>query len=380
MTHSNSHHMNSLLQALSAYTPQQKLFICAAAAELLRHIKTAPDAAALADFILNVKNEFSKISFSLSRSLLSKDYSRLVTDSGVPKEFAPDVLLAALMQFVDHDLTTAAESNLQSIIAAFATIMAEDLNAGVPPKPAARPTVAIFTERLIERVFKPAQMDVQVIADIPARFITYRGKLLTGDMGPALRGLMLALRDDSYAVILETGEFVVIQDDPEKECVEIFDSADAYKNIPSSLLLSTFVAAGALDKKLGAISGEKADALTSGLLGDLLTTWHNVVISAADMHSLEHVFDTAAEPDKLSVTGPTGATLRVPVPDTDMEIVFEAAVDSHGPYSVSRLVQSAQKGGEEIVLMRRETPRLYSLRGIYLFPLVDCFISLTVID
>jgi hypothetical protein len=47
--------------------------------------------------------------------------------------------------------------------------------------------------------------------------------------------------------------------------------------------------------------------------------------------------------------------------------VIDARADSSGPYSVSRLVRDNENGTETII-MRHEKPRLFTTKGIYIFP------------
>ena len=105
------------------------------------------------------------------------------------------------------------------------------------------------------------------------------------------------------------------------------------------------------------------------------------VANVDDFKPLEHVFDTGREAARMGVTGatgPVGASVRFLVPATDTAVVLEAQHDAYGPYSTARLIEAGPHG-KDVVIMRHEAPRHYSLRGVYLFPLQDRLISLTAI-
>ena len=125
---------------------------------------------------------------------------------------------------------------------------------------------------------------------------------------------------------------------------------------------------------------EQAEAIRSGKLGKFFKMHFLGVCDADDLRPLEHVFDIGREAIRMGVTGatgPVGAMVRFPVPNMDVEVVIEAQQDTAGPYCVARLCRSDKHANKDVVLMRHETPRLQSVRGVYLFPLQDCVVSLT---
>jgi hypothetical protein len=258
-----------------------------------------------------------------------------------------------------------------SIAASFLESIKPEDEPANPKLPGVSPDV--FNDRLVRRVFSPAAFTPEIAEKLGLRVVLYRKPLARFGMGPAIRGLALS-SDEKYELLLETGEY--IEEPKDSEHVVISTAPEDYKSISAGMLLAVRVTTDVL-VALKIVTEQQAEEFKR--LGKLHTMHCCGVSDAADLKTLEHVFDTGYEDGKIGVTGatgPIGASVRFPVPATDTAVIVEARTDSYGPYSVARLVQIGPDG-KDVVLMRHDTPRHYSVQGVYLFPLQDRLISLT---
>jgi hypothetical protein len=210
--------------------------------------------------------------------------------------------------------------------------------------------------------------------------VYFRGELPGAKLGPDVRGILFdGLPGTSSHIILETGEYVRAK--PKALNVAAIVDADEIKNLPASLLLAMNLASVNLFMT-GVLSKEQESAIHSGCFGKLTAAAHNVTVSEQDLQPLEHVFDVsrdAVDRGMVGATGPTGATVRFPVPNTDMVVALHATQSAAGPYGISKLVRVDEKGND-VVLMRYDTPRLLTAKGVYIFPTKDSgFVYLTTV-
>jgi len=368
---------NSFLENISGHPPADKLFLTAGLVELLRHSKSCNTGFAIAELLASLPEiEWSRIPFSITKALLSEKYKAIVTKSGVPAEMVPEILLASLLAFIglmgrEKPLT---EETLQELVQSLADELAED--AAPAKKPAAPPE--LFNHWLVKRVFEPENITDDVLSKLDAKLVYFSATLGNSQRGPEIRGLAFDNGTNRYFVLLESGEFVCVPKDYEH--LRIVKTEVLCPDIPTALFLALCVVAQQLDI-YAVISKPQFEYIAAGNLGKPLKPIVQAVADVEDIAALEHVFDMGRESVRIGVTGatgPVGATVRFPIPETDLLVVLDANQDTLGPYSTARLVRETETG-EDIVLMRHETPRLYSLRGVYLFPLKDRLISLTVI-
>lgn len=231
---------------------------------------------------------------------------------------------------------------------------------------------------MAKRVFEPAEFTEDTAKTLQAHVVLFRALTATGIAGPEVRGLAFENGTNQYFVLLETGEYLTVP--KEYEHLTLTNDANDYKNLFPTSLLAVVAIADELEK-YAVITDAQHEFIQAGGLGKLTRPHFRGVTDVTDIAPLEHVFDIGREAAKMGATGatgPVGATVRFPVPGTEMVVVLEASQDALGPYSTARLVRQ-DSAGNEVVVMRHETPRLYSLRGVYLFPLPDRLISLTAI-
>lgn len=375
---------NQFLVGLDKHTPKEKLFLLAGFVELLRHTKSGTDLLHTMELLANVQNvDWARIPFSITKTVLSDKYADLVRQTGVPESAIVDVIQTALLLFLDemwaNTPAVPTEARLQEIVKTTAAEVVAVLKPRKepPPQNPKFPVVSpdIFTAKMIRRVFEPQPFTPELATALGLNVVTYRGKLANGSLGPTCRGIAFSVEPE-YHVLLETGEYVVAP--PDYAHVSVTLAAEEYKNL-SPVLLLALVAAADVFESFGLITPEQSDAFKTGKLGSISEKHFLGVCDADDLRPLEHVFDIGREAVSMGVTGatgPTGASVRFPVPaGQNMAVVLDAQQDTAGPYSVARLVKNEHN--KDTVLMRHEVPRLYSLRGVYLFPLQDRLVSLT---
>jgi hypothetical protein len=367
-----------LNEDLDNYTGREKLFLLAGLIELLRHTKSPVDAFSIAKFLVTVKQtDWARIPFSITKAVLGAGAVFDAKALGVPEQHVPSVLQSGLMLFLDElnadpHLVATQELLWEHVKIAASLLAPPEEPPAHPKQPVASPE--IFNARLMRRVFEPAKVTPELFAQLGLHLVNYRAELANGKLGPTLRGV--AIQTAQFYVLLESGEFVVSPiDNPN---LVISTAAEDFKNFSPAALLALLAVTDEFER-LAVLSAEQAELIRSGSLGKLKHMHFNGHADCDDLRPLEHVFDNGREPDRMGATGPSGAIVRFPVPAAeDLAVVIEAQQDAHGPYSTARLVRENETGADA-VLMRHEAPRLYSLRGVYLFPLQDRLVSLSAI-
>lgn len=366
---------DSFIENLSGQT-SEKLFLTAGIVELLRHSKSAKTGLALAELLASLPEiEWSRIPFSITKTILSDKYKNMVRQIGVPDDTVPSVLLTALCDFLSNIAAAPLnEELLQQKIREWAESAVE--NDDDEPS-AEKQSAELFSHWLVRRVFAQEDITDDTLAKLGSHLVYFRAPLSEKTLGPEIRGLAFDNGTNQYYLLLESGEFLKVPKDYEH--MRIVNRDVLFPDVPSALFLAMSIAAQQLEM-YAVISMPQFEYVAAGNLGKPLKPVVQAVAAAEDIVALEHVFDIGREAARIGVTGatgPAGASVRFPIPDTDLFVVLDANQDAHGPYSTARLVRENETG-TDVVLMRHETPRLYSLRGVYLFPLKDQLISLTV--
>lgn len=366
---------DSFIDNLAGHETSDKLFLTAGIVELLRHSKSVSTGFALAELLASLPVvEWHQIPFSVTKAVLSDKYKNMVKQLGVPDSLVASVLLSGLCDFLAHvEAQPPTEDLLRTLVCAFAREAAE-----TPPTITAPTTPEIFNHWLLKRVFEPAAITDDTLTQLDVKLVYFAAPLTVRRIrGPEIRGLAFDNGTNKYFVLLESGEFVVVPKNYEH--LRLVTKEVLFPDVPTALFLSACLAAQQLET-YAVISKPQEEFIAAGNLGRPLKPVLPALASAAHIIALEHMFDIGRESVRLGgtgATGPVGAVVRFPIPDTDLIVVLDANQDSLGPYSTSRLVR-VNDAGTETVLMRHETPRLYSLRGVYLFPLKDQLISLTI--
>lgn len=375
-------HFDTFLAGLDKHDEQEKLFMLAGLVELLRHTKSATDVMYMAELLVSLQYiDWSRIPFSITRTVLTTGCHDDVKRLGVPEELIPTTIRSGLLLFLDEIQADPSKPATYELLQSNIRLAAESL---LPPEePPANPKlpaakVEVFNPRLVRRVFTPAKFTPELAEQLRLQLVTYRGVMSDKKLGPALRGVATS-NDGGFNVFLESGEFVQVS--TEYEHLHVSTAPEDFKHINPAVLLLLTAAVVELEA-FSVLDADQAEQIKAGSLGKLHATHFRGVTDADDLFPLEHVFDIGREAVRMGVTGatgPVGASVRFPVPATEnLAVVLEAQQDTYGPYSHARLVEIGADG-KDVVLMRHETPRHYSLRGVYLFPLQDRLVSLTAI-
>ena len=371
---------DSFLDNISGCAASEKLFFTAGIVELLRHAKSNKVGLAIAELLASLpETDWRSVPFSFTKTLLADKTKSVVKQYGVPAEMVSDVLLAGFMAFLGRMQAgeKPTETLLQETIKAVALEVAEAYKTPAAVSVKKEPP-ELFNHWLVKRVFAPEEITDDVLTQLDAKLVYFSAPLNGGVRGPEIRGVAFDNGTNQYFVLLESGEFVKVPKDYEH--LRLVTRDILTPDMPTALFLALSIVAPQLEM-YAAISKPQCDYIAAGSLGKTLKPLAQAVAAVEDIAALEHVFDTGREFARIGVTGatgPTGATVRFPILDTDFCVVLDANQDAHGPYSTARLVRQNETG-TEVVLMRHEAPRLYSLRGVYLFPLKDRLISLTII-
>ena len=378
---------DAFLASLDKHNEGEKLFMLAGLVELLRHTKSATDVFSIAELLASTNMayvDWRRIPFSITKNLLSKGCHDDVQKLGVPVEHVPSVIRSGLLLFLDeYQADPTAEVSFDNLWANI-KLVAET---SFPPKPAVNPKLPvvapeIFNPGLVRRVFEPVKFTPELAAELRMAVVKYRSSTPDGQRGPEVRGLASWHPDKRFDVLLETGEFLqVAHDDPNLSVSTAMTAPEDFKHLSPAVMLM-FVAACDDLVGWGILDATQGDKIKAGSLGKIKGMHLRGTSDASDLQPLEHVFDTGREAARMGVTGatgPVGASIRIRVPASDMLVVLEASQDTYGPYSRSWLVQQATPEHKDVVVMRHEAPRHYSLRGVYLFPLQDRLVSLTII-
>ena len=349
----------------SSVDDKDLLVIASGLVELMRRAGTADAVLAMAQLLVGAADTpWSQIQFSVTQTLLGPEAEKRVLTAGVPTQDVPSVLLTAFMYFLAA-LQPTEPISADVLLDLVGAVAAEHVAANKKTAPKKAPD--IFTDALVARVFSPAKITPAMLEQLDADMVYFRGELPGAKLGPDTRGVMFDTKIGDAHVLLETGEYVRIK----PGLISVAASRDPadLKSLPPGLLLQLTVASLNLFM-VAAINKEQESALNNGLVGKLTGPHHKITVSTADLQPLEHVFGSARDcalTGVVGATGPIGASVRFPVPHTDMAVVIDARTDSSGPYSVSRLVRENETG-TETVIMRHEKPRLFTTKGIYIFP------------
>jgi len=329
-----SDHVRTLIKSIHTEDLQKKVFVIAAAVELLRRVKLLDKhgVAALVNFYSKVADvPWEKIQFSFTQGVSgrAKDVISQYAHESLDADKVMLILLKAVSVFTD----ILAESPDEASQEVFDAVVAElaDNHLTVLAEPEGKPAPPVFHPGMIDKIFKPVPVTDELLSASKMRHV-----LFAGQHGVRSPGLLYEAAGTNW-IILETGE--VLHD------IDINKTAPELSEKVSPLLACYF------NLYLGWFA-----------LGNLTV---DADILSVNLQTLVDVFDMTREAVKIGATGPVGATVRFPL--RDMDVVFEASADMNGPYATAKLVKSA----DGAVLMRLDRPRENSPRGVYLFPFAD---------
>lgn len=360
-----SDHVQKFLTKLHTKTNQDKLFIGACTLELLRRAQQMDRAAtsAIVSFISRVHDvPWADIPFSVTSTVLVRG-KEVAQQQGVDAEHVPDVLLSALVNFSDlvdgylQDPDVTPEELFDAIVVEEAEkFLQNQIRSAEAP--------AIYDHVMLRKCFKPAEVNDALFQTLGIACVTYRG-IVSGIVGPTLRGFAFDGVSDNWWLLLETGEFFSVpKGDP---ALETAATPDDYINVCPALLAYTTAARAEL-AALGVITAAAEEKISSGSLGGFTKP---VWSKAADRSAIQTLEQVLRPEEARAVTGPTGAAVHFPAPEPDSQrcCVLSAVPSKNGAHVTAKLTEvvDGEEATEKVVLYLNH-PRYFSARGVYLFP------------
>lgn len=278
------------------------------------------------------------VTFQMTAFVFGSTVKDIYAELGVPDDAAAQCTLNAVRQFANV-LQVSVEAATQEVLLG---LIADAAIAVLPPPPpvsikVAKPAPAVVSSTAISRLFKPARFN----PNSGVTLVSWESQLPTG-LGPQLTGLLLAEGADNTTVLLETGEIHEISNSSFL-LARTTDPAD-YEHAPIELLAY----AAALPARQDNPPFENLGKFT------------NVVGCGYDVSFIEQLvklFDDVLPQAEASVS--------LPFDGSPYRVRLEGGVSKVGPYVTAKLIDE-----QDNVIMRLNTPRIFSPRGVYLFPMV----------
>lgn len=304
----------------------------------------------LASFLTACGNiKWDALTFDLSAHLVANETPGVTNATYLQ---ALGVFLNVLAEDPDYATETTFNEILQSL--------------AEPEEP--KPAPEIFQPQMLARVFDSKVVSDDDLRKLDARFVLYRHVYATGKISHQLRGLAFVGENDQLSIVLESGEFVEVAKDYQH--LVSLSVSDGHV-VPSTLLAYTYwLSKDLVDRKL--ISLLVFDAIeTQQQLGTTVcvTTKSRLSDSAAEV-----VQEAIDNPQRVSNTAaPDGLRVRAQI--GDRVVILYATSAPVG----TQIFASVLDEQTDQVLMRLDYPRTFSVRGVYLFPLVENPVFLTVL-
>ena len=332
------------------------------------HLQNELAAHAVVQAVRGLANlQLDRLNFPIVDTLLSNKYAAVLEAHGILETSRPAILLESLFTFLtiaESQPSSATEATLFSVVELTAS-------AKQPAKPAVE-YPAINYRRALREVFNPGS--VAAVDLEPLSVIIYRGEPLGA--GPELWGLAY-IKDDTAHTLLETGEYIPL---PANSLTLAATKDYGTHELPPYLLacaklfipsLFGFIYGYNMPAELQQ-AGEKLDKHFGSFIPPLQSI-HFGVIPAEELAACENIIDSSRWRMDDKKTG--GAMKTISVPNSRLHVIISAQQATTRPYAVATLVQSDTNN----ILLRLDTPREFSTRGIYLFPAGDKTTGLVVL-
>jgi hypothetical protein len=379
--------INTTLHAnLNALPARQRTEVTAGILQLLAYSLehySAEKAGALIQQLAQCSIDWRKLDSQIIFDLRANydEFYNIVKNTGIPDESVDDCIWNAFCIFLSgwQQGDEPSAKFFHDVLVGVATSLVAMAQQAVAQAKVAPQPIDLFQPGYVSRVYTPAKFSVDSAAELKTQVVHFMGELVGAKFSHEIRGLGFDNGTDSYHVLLETGELVAV---PAKNSLSAAVSVepDDYKNISPVLLLALQVTAKELE--LSAIlNHEQFGLIDSGKLGKFKMPHTRAVSDMRSVAAIEEIFENqrSAGGSAGGITGPSGASVRFAVPNTPYVVVLDAYAGVSGPYMTSRLVLT-DSDGNDTLLMRADTPRLFTARGVYLFPLPDRLISLTIVS
>lgn len=274
----------------------------------------------------------------------------IYSEVGVPPDRELEVTIEALRQFVAGLSVSGARDAVAFLsCAALAAVTA----VAPPPAPVKKAPVLVGRKNLLQS-FQPAKF--KPAAALGVELLSWQSEYPGGKgLGPQLFAFSLNT-GDTVRILTETGELV----DVSSETFLLSRAApEDYTMIPPELL--AYARIGAVDMFSRAYSAHDA------CFGQFTKPVIFAPYGTSFVQSLQALFlEPQAYPDGA------GPSVTFNIDGTAYFVTLDARVSSTGPYVTAKLLDS-----NENVVMRLDTPRQFSPLGVYLFPLQDAVIALS---
>lgn len=245
----------------------------------------------------------------------------------------------------------------------FRSLLAPDsAPAPLSPPPAAKQVKrapALVNDKTVLSVFTPAKFSPD--GSPACSLLSWQSEYPHGGLGPQLAAIGLE-RNEQSKVLLETGEFVWIPDNSFL-LAQTVDAHD-YAMTPVYLL----ACARALAPLQWLVDPPIPDSTLDARFGQFTKPLVFCPYGTGAVKALQDVFDN---PDAFAYGNSTSTTLTVD--GTPYSVTLDARVSKTGPYVTAKLLDC-----NENVVMRLDTPRQFSPRGVYLFPAPETAIALVI--
>lgn len=232
-----------------------------------------------------------------------------------------------------------------------------------PPPPAPRPAKKgpeLAHDGNLAQVFTPAKFSPE--GTPPAPLLSWQSELSGGRLGPQLPALCVEQTETELTLLLDTGEFHKVP--ANTFLVARTDDPVDYASVPPYLL----ACARAFPDWRWPEADKLNDAQLDARFGKFTKPLHWCPYSSALIAPLMQIFDAPqASPEGHCVS------VRLSVDGTPYFVTLEARVAQTGPYVTAKLLDA-----NDNLVMRLDTPRMFSPLGVYLFPLKESAIALVV--
>lgn len=363
-----------LYKAAPKSKDSHRLILAAALMELLRLSGAeAPDPRAAREAMAEAaarlaKLDFSGLTFSVTRAVRSDMIKDIFAETGVPEAQRDGVTLEALRQFVNAvqmEPAVSSQELLQQLVAEAAIAeVAEEAAAPVPaPSPVAPPQLKrapeIVQNKNLLGVFQPVKFKAE--GSPLVELLSWQSEYPNGrGLGPQLAALGIDIGNE-VKILTETGEFVWL---PHETFLLAKAAPEDYAAVPPMLLANARICAPWNWPTVDGVG----DSLYNARFGRFTQPETVATYSSEFVSPLQDVFD---QPGNYPPGSSVAVTLSVD--GSPYSVTLDARVSKTGPYVTAKLLDA-----NENVVMRLDTPRQFSPRGVYLFPLQDAAVALLV--
>jgi len=323
--------------------------------------------------------------FALSSPTELVELRQRFIDAGLAPETADKTVWAIVVSFLEawadgDEATPALFDNIveATISSQFPEPPAPEPEAVAPPVSAAHAPELLHPAH-VRRVFQPAPFSIEVATQFDIAVVKFVGQLSGFRYSHEMPGFCFDNGLDTLTVLLETGELVFV---PKTDFISTAISLDPedYEDVSPLLMLNLRVLCQSL-LRAGLISKEQSDFICSERFGKFKAPVSALIVSGTRVADIERVFKDSVTTGVSNSAASAAAGLRCKVTTADSKNYYVALQIYSGtkePYLTSRITQ-IDADGREIVVMRADAPRLFTVFGAYVFPLENSLVSLSIL-